>query len=253
VNVALVVGCGAGGLVIGTALDLLTGRIVRSPDPAPEVVAEHEAAGVRPSALATIPAPAVLREDRRAGPGELALSAVVTGAAFGLLAARLGAVPVLAAYCALACGLVAASAVDLRIGLVPRSILYPTFAATAVGLAAASAVDSHWRLLADSAIGGAAAFGAFFALWWVFPRGIGFGDVRLAGVIGAALGWIGFGEIYVGFVAAFVVGTVVGLAVMAATGTGRKTRFAFGPWLSVGAAFGIMWGPWAVHLWLGHT
>ncbi len=74
--------------------------------------------------------------------------------------------------------------------------------------------------------------------------------MRLAGVMAAALGWIGFGEIFVGFLAAFVVATVVGLAVMAAKGTGRKTRFALGPWLSVGAAFGVMWGPWAVHLWL---
>jgi leader peptidase (prepilin peptidase) / N-methyltransferase len=253
VNLALVAGCGAGGLVVGAVLDLLSGRVVRPPEPAPEVVEEHAAAGPGRVLSATLAAPATLLEERRAGPAELVLSAALTGAAFALLAVRLGAVPVLAAYCALMCGLVAASLVDLRIGLVPRTILYPTFAATAVGLAAASAVDSHWRPLADAAIGGAAAFGAFFVLWWFFPRGIGFGDVRLAGVMGAALGWIGFGEIYVGFLAAFVVGTVVGLGVMVAMGTGRKTRFAFGPWLSVGAAFGILWGPWAVHLWLART
>jgi leader peptidase (prepilin peptidase)/N-methyltransferase len=189
---------------------------------------------------------------RSPGAAELAVSALVTGAVFALLAIRLGAVPALAAYCALFAGLAAASVVDARLGIVPRSILYPTFAAMAVGLAAASAVDSHWRALGEAAIGGAAAFAVFFALWWFFPRGLGYGDVRLAGVMGAALGWIGFGEIYVGFLAAFVTGTVVGLVVMASQGTGRKTRFAFGPALGIGAAFGVLWGPWAVHLWLAH-
>jgi len=66
-------------------------------------------------------------------------------------------------------------------------------------------------------------------------------------------GDVGSGEIDVGFLVAFVVGTVVDLGVMVAMGTGRKTRFAFGPWLSVGTAFGLMWGPWAVHLWPVHT
>ena len=61
------------------------------------------------------------------------------------------------------------------------------------------------------------------------------------------------GELYVGFLASFLAGTVVGLVVMAGQGTGRKTRFAFGPALTLGAAFGVLWGPWAVHLWLHHS
>jgi leader peptidase (prepilin peptidase)/N-methyltransferase len=251
VNVVLIAGCAAGGLVIGGFLDLLTGRIVRPLEPAIASAGGPTSAPAQPGPP-VVPATHLDAPPRTPGASELAVSALVTGAVFALLAIRLGAVPALAAYCALFAGLAAASVVDARLGIVPRSILYPTFAAMAVGLAAASAVDSHWRPLGEAAIGGAAAFAVFFALWWFFPRGLGYGDVRLAGVMGAGLGWIGFGEIYVGFLAGFLAGTVVGLAVMARQGTGRKTRFAFGPALSIGAAFGVLWGPWAVHLWLAH-
>jgi prepilin signal peptidase PulO-like enzyme (type II secretory pathway) len=39
---------------------------------------------------------------------------------------------------------------------------------------------------------------------------------------------------------------------MVGRGTGRKTKLAFGPPLAAGAAFGVLWGPWAVHVWLHH-
>ena len=248
-NVVLVAGCAAGGLVTGGFLDSVTGRITRPPAPPPDGATDAEG-GPIPVQGAHVPAVSVAVAARTPGTSELAISGIVTGAVFALLAIRLGAVPALAAYCALLVGLVAVSVVDIRLGIVPRSVLYPTFGAMAAGLVAASAVDSHWRPLGVAAIGGVAAFVVFFTLWWFFPRGLGYGDVRLAGVIGAALGWIGFGELYIGFLAGFVAGTVMGVVIAASRGTGRKTRFAFGPALTVGAAFGVLWGPWAVHLWL---
>jgi leader peptidase (prepilin peptidase) / N-methyltransferase len=249
VNAALVAGCGAGGVVIGGVLDALTGRIVRPP----ETLDPDESAPLAPAASSggPIAAPSVVAL-RSPGVGELTASGLVTGLAFALLAVRVGAVPVLAAYCALLGGLLAASVVDIRIGTLPRSILYPTFAVMAVGLLAASAVDSRWRALGEAGIGGVGAFVVFFALWWFFPRGLGYGDVRLAGVMGTALGWIGFGELYVGFLAAFALGALVGVGLMLSQGTGRKTRLPFGPPLALGAALGILWGPWAVHLWSQH-
>jgi leader peptidase (prepilin peptidase)/N-methyltransferase len=252
VNVALVAGCAAAGLVTGGFLDSLTGRIVRDPGPPAEPATELPGGPTSGVGGGVTPPPPAAVAPRVPGALELAVSAVVTGAAFALLAIRLGAVPALAAYCSLLVGLVAVSVVDIRLGIVPRSVLYPTFGAMTAGLVAASAVDDRWRALGEAAIGGAGAFAVFFALWWFFPRGLGYGDVRLAGVIGAALGWIGFGELYVGFLAAFVTGTAVGAVLMASQGTGRKTRFAFGPPLTLGAAFGVLWGPWAVHIWLHH-
>jgi leader peptidase (prepilin peptidase)/N-methyltransferase len=254
VNVALVAGCGAAGLVAGAFLDSLTGRIVRPPEPPPTdrpTGPGHPRSPHAYEAGAATPVQVIVAP-RGAGTIELIGSGIVTGAAFALLAIRLGAVPPLAAYCALVLGLVAISVVDVRLGIVPRAVLYPTFGAMAVGLVSASAADGRWRALGEAGIGGAGAFAVFFALWWFFPRGLGYGDIRLAGVVGAALGWIGFWEIYVGFLVAFALGAALGVMLMVGRGTGRKTKLAFGPPLAAGAAFGVLWGPWAVHVWLHH-
>ena len=253
-NVALVAGCGAAGLVAGGFLDSLTGRIVRPPEPAPgdHPTGPGQSRSPRSYEVGAATPVQVIVAPRAAGAIELIGSGIVTGAALALLAFRLGAVPPLAAYCALLLGLVAISVVDIRLGIVPRAVLYPTFAALAIGLVAASAADSRWRTLGEAGIGGVGAFAVFFALWWFFPRGIGYGDIRLAGVVGAALGWIGFWEIYVGFLVAFALGAILGVLLAVGRGTGRKTKLPFGPPLAAGAAFGVLWGPWAVHVWLHH-
>ena len=62
--------------------------------------------------------------------------------------------------------------------------------------------------LLSAAIGGAAAFAAFFTLFFAVPKGIGFGDVRLAGLCGGFLGWIGYREVVAGFLLSFIVAGV---------------------------------------------
>ena len=86
------------------------------------------------------------------------------------------------------------------------------------------------------------AFGLFFAIWWFIPRGMGFGDVRLAGAIGFTTGWLSLLHAYVAFLAGFVVGMVFGLALMVVSSAGRKTRIPFAPSLSVGAVIAVLWG-----------
>jgi len=186
------------------------------------------------------------------GVWEREAAAVVTGALFAGAAIKFGAVPELAAYCVLFGGLVAISVADLRVRLVPRVILYPTLALMTLAFVAAAAVARHWHPLLDAAIGGAVCFAVFFVIWFIAPRGMGFGDVRLAGLIGAGLGWLGFGQVFVGFLAAFVVGAVIGLVLMTVKGTGRKTALPFGPALAAGCVFGVLFGGTLAHLWL-HT
>ena len=121
------------------------------------------------------------------GPAEVAAAAVVTAVLFAAAAVRFGPVPELAAYCVLFAGLVAMSVADIRVGLVPER----------------SCCTRPWphgggpggrgrRLRATgTALGRAAdrrglAFAVFFVLSGSSPAaGMGFGDVRLAGVIGA--------------------------------------------------------------------
>jgi leader peptidase (prepilin peptidase) / N-methyltransferase len=255
VNVALVGGCAVAGLAAGLILDDLAARIPPAPPRAKVAEASSVAAanGLPVAAPPVSPPPAPpLRAPGPPGAVERVAVAVATALLLGLAAARIGAEPALAAYCVLFGGLVAVSVADLRVGLVPRVLLYPTFVLMAGALAAASAVDGRWTDFAHAAISGGGAFCVFFLLWWFYPRGIGFGDVRLAGVIAAGLGWISYGALYVGFASGFLFGVVVGLVLMLREGTGRKTRLAFGPPLALGAVIGVLWGTWVTHFWSVH-
>lgn len=225
----------------------VNGEQVATAPPSVAPVASTESATVPSGPAAGVWRPGTTPSPPR--PLERLAAAAVTGALFGAAAAKFGAVPELAAYCVLFGGLVALSVADIRVGLVPRKIVYPTLALLAVALLAAAGVAGDWRPLGNAAIGGAAGFLVFFAIWWISPRAMGFGDVRLAGLVGAALGWLGFRQLYLGFLAAFVVGSVVGLVKMAVRGTGRKTALPFGPALAVGAVVGVLWGGYLANLW----
>lgn len=168
---------------------------------------------------------------------------VATGLAFGLLGLRFGWSPELPAVLAGAAGLVAISAVDLVYLRIPTPFVRATALALAVTvLGAAVAVGP-----VDALVGvawGAAAYGGFLGLAWALsPRLIGFGDVRLAVVIGAVVGWVAWepdhplagplsGVLAAAF-AAGLVGTVVGTVLLVIH---RRSRpFAFGPAMALGA------------------
>jgi leader peptidase (prepilin peptidase) / N-methyltransferase len=171
-----------------------------------------------------------------------AVLAVVSALVLGGFAAHFGADVVLAAYAVFGLSMVAISAVDLERYIIPNHIIYPTLALLIPLFVVASAVDHRWGSLGRAAIAGAVAFIGFLVLTLIYPAGMGFGDVRLAGVIGLALGWLGLGHAFVGFFAGFVLGAVIGIIVIAVSGGGRKTKIPFGPFLAAGAVLSIIWG-----------
>ncbi|MGO8870453.1 MAG: prepilin peptidase [Acidimicrobiales bacterium] len=171
-----------------------------------------------------------------------AAAALVTAVLFGAGAAHFGRDLVLAPFCVLFALLVVVSVTDLTHRLVPRHLIYPALAAIVVLLVATSAFDHSWHDLAGSAIAGGVAFGIFFAIWWFVPRGMGFGDVRLAGLIGLTVGYLSLLHAYVAFLAGFVVGMLFGLSMMVLSSAGRKTRIPFAPSLAVGAVIAVLWG-----------
>ena len=69
---------------------------------------------------------------------------------------------------------------------------------------------------------------------------MGGGDVKLAGVVGLYLGWIGWGTLAVGAFAAFLLGGLFGIVLLIAAG--RRTAIPFGPWMIAGAWLGILTG-----------
>ena len=179
---------------------------------------------------------------RGLSPSRTAGATVVTGSLFGLAAVHFGRDLVLAPYCVFFALLVVISVTDLSHRLVPRRLIYGALALIVPLLVASSAVDHTWHSLDGALIAAAVAFGLFFALWWFIPRGMGFGDVRLAGAIGFTTGWLSLLHAYVAFLAGFLVGMVFGLVLMAVSSAGRKTRIPFAPSLSVGAVIAVFWG-----------
>ncbi len=190
---------------------------------------------------------------REPHPWRPAVLGILTAGLLGLFAARFGADVALAPFAAFGVGLVALSAVDVERFIIPNRIVYPTLAIVAPLLLVASAADHRWGSLGRAAAGGALAFAAMFAVHFLYPKGMGFGDVRLSGLIGLATGWLGLGHVFVAFFAGFVLASVVGLGAGAVTGQGRHQRLPFGPFLAAGAVVTTVVGNPVVRVLFHHT
>jgi leader peptidase (prepilin peptidase)/N-methyltransferase len=167
------------------------------------------------------------------------LSTATLFAAAGL---RFGFDAVLPAYCLFFAVLVTVAAVDVEQRVIPNRVLRPAMALTVLLLGGAAIVDGAGGAALDALIGGALAFAAMFLVHLGQPRGLGFGDVRLAGFIGLYLGWLGLGDVAVGLVLGFLLAAVAGLVLIAATGRGFMVRLPFAPFLGAGAVLAVLWG-----------
>jgi leader peptidase (prepilin peptidase) / N-methyltransferase len=132
--------------------------------------------------------------------------------------------------------------IDARTRFLPSVIIWPTYFVVAAGLVAAALATGEWGSLRRAAIAGAIGFAVFYVLWFAFPRGVGFGDVRLSGLLGIALGWLGWGEFVSGLYGGFFLGAVVGIVLIAARIMTRKQMVPFGPFMLVGALAGVLLG-----------
>lgn len=134
------------------------------------------------------------------------------------------------------------TAIDLDVHRLPNVLVLPAYPVLLVLLTAQSAVAGEWWPLAQAGIGGVALSAFYFLAFVLYPGGMGFGDVKLAGVIGIALGWLGWGPLVVGSFSAFLIGGVVGGILLASGKVKRRGGIPFGPWMIVGAAVGVAWG-----------
>jgi leader peptidase (prepilin peptidase)/N-methyltransferase len=148
---------------------------------------------------------------------------------------------------------VALFVIDLDTHRLPDAIVLPSYPVVAVLLAAGGMVTGDLpvlRALASAAVW----LGVYGLLWFgTMGRGMGLGDVKLAGVLGLLLGWLGWGPSVLGLFAGFAVGAVVGVGLLASGRVSRRTPIAHGPFLLVGAAVGIVGGTAAWQGWLALT
>ena len=166
-----------------------------------------------------------------------------TAVLFAVMALRFGLDPVLPAYLYLAAVGLALALIDLDCKRLPDALTLPSYPVAAVLLGVAALLGSDSGDFLKALLGGAAMFAAYFALCFAYPAGMGFGDVKLAGVLGMYTAWLGWGAWAVGLFLGFLLGGVFGVALMAAKRGGRKTAVPFGPFMLLGALLAVLVGP----------
>ncbi|EYR64430.1 peptidase A24 [Actinotalea ferrariae CF5-4] len=176
-----------------------------------------------------------------------------TAAAFALVAWRLGATWELPAYLWLTGACVALVLIDLDVHRLPDAIVLPSYPVVVWLLVVATLAPSgaaEWGDLARAGAGGAILFAAYFVMAVAYPGGMGFGDVKLAGLLGVGLAWLGWGSLVVGGFAAFLLGGLYSLGLLALRRAGRGTGIPFGPWMVAGGAVGVAVGEplWRAYL-----
>jgi len=166
-----------------------------------------------------------------------------TAGLFAGVAARIGFSWSLPAYLVLAAGLLALACTDLEHLLLPKRIVYPVLGLVGVLLLGAAAITNHWHDLLVAGLSGVVWFVVFFAMNAISPRLLGFGDVRLAPVLGLALGWLGIRYVLLGFFAANLIGAILGIALIATKQMSREQQIPYGVFLAAGALLAIFAGP----------
>jgi leader peptidase (prepilin peptidase)/N-methyltransferase len=166
-----------------------------------------------------------------------------TAGLFAGVAARIGFSWALPAYLVLAAGLLALACTDMEHLLLPKRIVYPVLGLFGALLVVAAAITGHWHNLFVAGISGAVWFAIFFAMNFISPRALGFGDVRLAPVLGLALGWLGVRYVLLGFFAANLIGAIIGIALIASKRMSRQQQIPYGVFLAVGTLLAIFAGP----------
>ncbi|MBT2439395.1 prepilin peptidase [Streptomyces sp. ISL-36] len=167
---------------------------------------------------------------------------LLTGLTCAALALAAGPRPELLVWLLYAPFAVLLATVDVRVHRLPDQLTLPLAAATPLLLAGAELLPYDGGSWLHALLGGSALGGGYFTLFLIHPNGMGFGDVKLALSLGAALGWYGWGILFAGTFAGFLLGSLYGLGLVVARRGTRTSAIPFGPFMLGGALLGLLLG-----------
>lgn len=130
--------------------------------------------------------------------------------------------------------------IDVTRHRLPNAVVAPLAVGVAAGLALAAAVGGSAGPLLRALAGGLVLGAAFLALRDLTSGGLGGGDVKLAVPVGMVLAWHGWLPLAIGAAASFLLAGLAAAALIAGGRGTRRTRIAFGPWMALGTAAGLL-------------
>jgi leader peptidase (prepilin peptidase) / N-methyltransferase len=189
--------------------------------------------------------PKELYADIAALPRLRVIGAVASAVVAALLGSRLDLSWELLAVIGLAPVGVALFVIDARTRYLPTWLMAPFYAFVPLVAVVASLQRGSWDPLLGMAVGWAV-YGGFFTLMWLLvpAGGLGFGDVRLSGLLGLALGLISWGAFVLGMFAGIFLAGAVAVALLVVR---RRSHYPYGPYLLLGALVGAMFGEAFAH------
>ncbi|WP_409333301.1 prepilin peptidase [Trujillonella humicola] len=212
----LVLAAGLGGLLAGVLVNRAAGRFPWPPGVGATTVLAPGERAVRPPWVEV---------------GTAVLCALAAWAA--------GPVAELPALLVLAVTAVLLAVIDVQHRLLPDRVVAPATVLVALLLTGAAAAEGAWPALLRALLGALALFAGFLLLALLAPGQLGMGDVKLAALLGLALGWFGWPVLLLGALAAFVVQAVAALVLLAARRVTLRGSLPFGPAMLLGAAVAV--------------
>jgi leader peptidase (prepilin peptidase) / N-methyltransferase len=171
---------------------------------------------------------------------------LITAGLFVALWFRFGPSPALPAFCYLAVISVPLAFIDARHRRLPDALTLPSYPAALVLLGIGAAfVPGGGRHLVHGLIGMAAAWLFFVLQAFMYPAGVGWGDVKLSGVLGLYLGWLGARALLEGLLGGYLLAALAGVGLLLAGRATRKSLLPFGPFMLASSLAVIIAGGWS--------
>lgn len=130
--------------------------------------------------------------------------------------------------------------IDADVHRLPDGLVLPAYPAMLVLVVVATAGLGDWGALVRALACMAVMYALYFVLAFVSPNSLGFGDVKLSGLIGLLLGWLGVEHAMVALLAGFLVGGLIAIVMLVARRVGMRSHIAFGPSMLVGAFVALL-------------
>ncbi|MDO8732450.1 MAG: prepilin peptidase [Actinomycetota bacterium] len=134
------------------------------------------------------------------------------------------------------------SVIDIREHRLPNRIVMPMYAVVAFGLGLAGFLGGQWHVVRSLESSGL--WLAVIGMVWLVSSGraMGFGDVKLAPLLGATLGWLNWDAAILGLMTCWLLGGVWSLVLLVTGRVRLGSSIAFGPFMFLGLGCGLLLG-----------